>query len=133
VHSALRYELNAHHLPFWAYSNLGGETSTIDGPGTLRGYGTGRFTDRDSFVFNLELRRIVATLNAASARIDVELTPFLDAGRVFGRPSSYPLQHLHYVGGLGLRGVARPFVVGYVDIGDGAEGVAVFTGINYPF
>jgi hypothetical protein len=37
------------------------------------------------------------------------------------------------VGGIGFRGVARPFVVGYVDIGYGSEGVAVFTGLNYPF
>jgi hypothetical protein len=28
------------------------------------------------------------------------------------------------------RGVARPFVVGYVDIGYGNEGVAVFTGLT---
>ncbi len=133
LHTALRYELNARHLPFWAYSTLGGESSPIDGPGALRGYGTGRFTDTNSFVFNLELRQAVARLSAASTRIDLEVTPFMDAGRVFHRPSTDPLTHLHYVGGLGLRGVARPFVVGYVDIGVGGEGVAVFTGINYPF
>ena len=34
---------------------------------------------------------------------------------------------------IGVRGIARPSVVGYVDIGYGTEGVAVFTGINYPF
>lgn len=133
LHSALRYELNARRQPFWAYSTLGGETSTIDGPGALRGYGNGRFTDANSFVFNLELRQVVARLDMASTRIDVEVTPFMDAGRVFLRPSTDPLTHLHYVGGLGFRGVARPFVVGYVDIGVGNEGVAVFTGINYPF
>lgn len=133
LHTALRYELDAHHLPFWAYSTLGGEASVTDGSGTLRGYGNGRFTDRNSFVFNLELRQGIATLNAASSRIDVELTPFLDAGRVFHLTSTNPLSQLHYVGGLGFRGVARPFVVGYVDIGVGSEGVAVFTGINYPF
>lgn len=133
LHSAVRYELDAHHLPFWAYSTLGGETSYVDGAGSLRGYGRGRFTDRNSFVFNLELRRTIARLSAASTTIDVELTPFMDAGRVFHRPSTDPLSHLHYVGGLGVRGVARPFVVGYVDIGVGSEGVAVFTGINYPF
>jgi hypothetical protein len=35
--------------------------------------------------------------------------------------------------GLGFRGIARPFVVGYVDIGYGSEGIAAFTGLNYPF
>jgi hypothetical protein len=133
VHTALRYELNAHQLPFWAYSTLGGETSDIGGEDTLRGYGMGRFTDRNSFVLNLELRNRIASINAGSASIDLEVTPFMDAGRVFGRPSTDPISHLHYVGGLGLRGVARPFVVGYVDIGEGSEGPAAFTGINYPF
>ncbi len=35
--------------------------------------------------------------------------------------------------GVGFRGIARPFVVGYVDIGVGSDGAAVFTGLNYPF
>jgi hypothetical protein len=35
--------------------------------------------------------------------------------------------------GLGFRGIARPFIVGYVDFGYGSQGVAAFTGINYPF
>ena len=39
----------------------------------------------------------------------------------------------HAVGGLGFRGVVRPQVVGFVDIGLGEQGVAVFTGLEYPF
>jgi hypothetical protein len=39
----------------------------------------------------------------------------------------------HQVYGLGFCGGARPFVVGYVNIGYGSEGIAVFTGLNYPF
>ena len=133
IHTALRYELGAYHLPFWAYSTLGGEANVLGGQGALRGYGMGRFTDRNSYVLNVELRRVVASLNIASARIDLELTPFMDAGRVFARPSTSPFSQLHYVGGLGLRGVARPYVVGYVDVGYGAEGASIFSGINYPF
>ena len=34
---------------------------------------------------------------------------------------------------IGFRGIAEPFVVGFVDIGWGGEGAAVFSGINYPF
>jgi hypothetical protein len=44
-----------------------------------------------------------------------------------------PLSGLHPVGGVGFRGIATPFVVGYVDIGYGNEGVAFFSGVNYPF
>jgi hypothetical protein len=43
------------------------------------------------------------------------------------------LSGLHPVGGVGFRGIATPFVVGYVDIGYGSEGVAFFSGVNYPF
>jgi hypothetical protein len=63
----------------------------------------------------------------------VEVTPFIDVGRVFSRTSTLPFDQLHHVYGLGFRGIARPFVVGYVDIGYGSEGVAAFTGLNYPF
>jgi hypothetical protein len=47
--------------------------------------------------------------------------------------SARKLSELHAVGGLGFRGVARPFIVGYVDVRHGGEGAAVFTGRNYPF
>ena len=73
------------------------------------------------------------SFDAASSHIDVEVTPFIDVGSVFSRNSTDPLTRLHKVLGVGFRGVARPFVVGYVDIGYGNEGVAAFTGINYPF
>ena len=99
----------------------------------MRGFGAGRFYDRDSFSTSVELRRTVLSLNAASTHVDVEVTPFVDLGRVFARSGTFPLEQLHHVYGLGFRGVARPFVVGYVDIGYGSEGVAAFTGINYPF
>ena len=73
------------------------------------------------------------SFDAAATHIDVEFTPFVDVGRVFAQTGTFPVTHLHKVGGVGFRGVARPFVVGYVDIGYGGEGVAAFTGINYPF
>jgi hypothetical protein len=62
-----------------------------------------------------------------------ELAPFLDVGRVFHQIDTNPLSALHPVGGLGFRGIAAPFVVGYVDMGYGSEGVAFFSGVNYPF
>jgi hypothetical protein len=47
--------------------------------------------------------------------------------------SEDPVTDLHPVGGAGFRAIAEPFVVGYVDLGFGGEGAAVFSGINYPF
>ena len=52
---------------------------------------------------------------------------------MFHALNANPLSNLHPVGGLGFRGIAEPFVVGYVDVGYGGEGVAVFSGIEYPF
>jgi hypothetical protein len=133
THVSLRYLPTSHDVPFWALSNLGGESSQIGGDQPLRGYGTGRYYDRDSFSATAELRQRIASINAVSSHIDLELAPFVDVGRVFSQSSTFPLSQLHSVGGIGIRGLARPFVVGYVDIGYGNEGVAVFTGINYPF
>ena len=73
------------------------------------------------------------SFDALSTHVDIEVTPFVDAGRVFGRSGTVPFTQLHPVGGIGFRGIARPFVVGYVDVGYGSEGSAVFTGIGYPF
>ena len=133
AHMALRYLPTAHRVPFWALSSLGGGQSVIGGEQPLRGFGEGRYYDRDSFSATVELRRRVASFNAISTHVDLEVTPFVDAGRVFHRTDTWPLSQLHTVGGLGFRGIARPFVVGYVDLGYGSAGLAVFTGISYPF
>ena len=133
THADLRYEPSTHHVPFWALSSLGGDESTIGGSQTLRGYGTSRFYDRDSFSANIELRENVFSLDAFSTHIQLQVAPFFDTGRVFHRTSTWPMTHLHNVFGVGLRGIAPPSVVGYVDIGRGHEGIAVFTGIGYPF
>ena len=133
AHMALRYLPTSHRVPFWALSSIGGSNSEVGGEQPLRGFGEGRFYDRDSFSSSVELRRKVLSVDAVTTRVDVEVTPFIDVGRVFSRTSTIPLQQLHHVYGVGFRGVARPFVVGYVDIGYGSEGIAAFTGINYPF
>ena len=133
THVDLRYEPTATHVPFWALSSVGGDESTIGGSQTLRGYGTSRFYDRNSFSANIELRENVYSLDAFSTHIDLQVAPFFDTGRVFHSSGTWPMRHLHNVFGVGLRGIAPPSVVGYVDIGKGHEGVAVFTGIGYPF
>jgi hypothetical protein len=133
AHMALRYLPTSHEVPFWALSGIGGGESVIGGEQPLRGWGAGRFYDRDSFSSSVELRRKVHTFDTTSTSIDLEVTPFVDVGRVFARTSSLPFDQLHKVLGVGFRGIARPFVVGYVDIGYGSEGVAAFTGLNYPF
>ena len=132
-HVDLRYEPTANHVPFWALSSLGGDQAIIGASQPLRGYGTSRFYDRNSFSANIELRYNVLSLDAFSTHIDLQVAPFFDTGRVFHNPHTWPLSELHNVFGVGFRGIAPPSVVGYVDIGKGHEGIAVFTGIGYPF
>jgi hypothetical protein len=131
-HVALRYLPTLNNAPFWALSNLGGSRSDVGGDQPLRGFGAGRFTDRNSFSSSVEVRQRAWDFNFASTHVELEVSPFLDVGRVFAMGTS-PLTQLHKVGGLAFRAVARPFVVGYVDVGFGSEGPAVFSGIYYPF
>ncbi len=119
--------------PFWAMARLGGEESYLFGQQTLRGYGAGRYVDNNLTDFNLEVRTRVYERNIMGTHGILELAPFIDAGKVFAYADQNPITPLHPVGGLGVRGIAEPFVVGYVDVGWGAEGPAFFSGINYPF
>jgi len=75
-----------------------------------------------------ELRKRVAGFDAFGTRVSLELAPSVDAGKVFSDADSSLGGHLHRAIGLGVRGLASPYVVGY---GQGRG--AVFSGINYPF
>jgi hypothetical protein len=132
THVSLRYLPTFHELPFWALSSLGGGESHVGGGQPLRGYGEGRFYDRNSFSASAELRHTWFTFDAIS-HVELEIAPFIDVGDVFHHADQFPIEALHKVAGVGFRGIARPSVVGYVDIGYGSDGAAVFTGINYPF
>jgi len=132
-HAAARYMPSAGDAPFWALSSLGGDISVINEREPLRSYGPDRYIDRDLFASSAELRTRVANLKAFDTDVGLELTPFVDTGKVFASTGTSPFSQLHTAGGLGVRGVASPFVVGYVDIGYSRHGPAVFSGINYPF
>jgi Omp85 superfamily domain len=119
--------------PFWAMARLGGDDSVLFGQQTLRGYGAGRYVQNNLTDFNLEIRTRVYERTIMGTHGILELAPFIDAGKVFEYADQNPITPLHPVGGLGFRGIAEPFVVGYVDIGWGGEGPAFFSGINYPF
>lgn len=119
--------------PFWAMARLGGEESILFGQQTLRGYGAGRYVDNNLTDLNFEARTRVYERTIMGTHGILELAPFIDAGKVFAYANQNPIDQLHPVGGMGFRAIAQPFVVGYVDVGWGAEGPAFFSGINYPF
>jgi hypothetical protein len=112
--------------PFWEQSSLGGHR-------VLRGFGGDRFIDFNRSLMGAELRTRVYERHLFGVNLEVELAPFVEAGEVFRHLSDSPVDDLHWVGGLGFRGVVRPQIVGFVDIGRGSEGTSVFTGIDYPF
>jgi hypothetical protein len=133
AHTALRVMPQAGEAPFWALSSLGGDRSVIGEAQPLRAFPAGRFVDRDVVAASLEARTWVTRFSALQTELRFELAPFVDAGKVFSSFSAGPLSEPHAAAGLGFRLVAAPFVVGYLDIGMGSEGLAVFSGIDYPF
>ena len=112
--------------PFWEMSSLGGRRS-------LRGYGGDRFIDFNRSLASMELRTRVWQRRLFGVNAEIELAPFAEAGQVFQHISDSPVSDPHWDFGLGFRGVVRPQIVGFVDIGWGTEGTAIFTGVNYPF
>ncbi len=132
-HAAARFMPSAGSAPFWALSSLGGDRSIPGECEPLRSEGAGRWIDRDLIAVGAELRKPVAGFDAFGTYVSLELAPFVDAGKVFSDSDSSLGGHLHRAIGLGVRGLASPYVVGYVDFGYGQGRGAVFSGINYPF
>jgi hypothetical protein len=132
-HVYMQWTPAGNETPFWSMPRLGGEESFLYDTETLRGYGAGRFLDNNITVANIEMRTRVLEANVMGTHGILELAPFFETGRVWHSMSEVPWQAMHSVGGMGFRAIAEPFVVGYVDVGWGGEGPAVFSGINYPF
>jgi outer membrane protein assembly factor BamA len=120
------YTTGDHDTPFFELSSLGGRRG-------LRGYGSHRFIDFNRTLGQAELRTRVYQRHIFGVNFELEVSPFLEAGEVFRHVTDSPVDDLHVVYGVGFRGVVRPQIVGFVDIGRGSEGTAVFTGIDYPF
>jgi len=112
--------------PFWIQHSLGGRRS-------LRGYGGDRFVDFNRSLMSAELRTRVYERRIFGVKGELELAPFIEAGQVFRHIYDVPVDDLHVVGGLGIRALVRPQLVAFVDLGYGAEGDSIFTGIDYPF
>lgn len=134
AHALIEYSPAGNETPFWAMSRLGGEGSDffVD-RATNRGYGSGRFVDNNIEDFNCELRTQIYTVNLFQTKAILQLAPFFDAGKVSHYFTDSLVARFHPAGGVGFRAVAVPFVVGYVDVGYANEGIAVFSGVNYPF
>ena len=116
-------------VPFFEQSTLGGED-------TLRAFGRNRYIDYYAVLANLEERITVVERRVFGHEIQLELAPFLDMGRV--GPSSVKFVDLFFRNvqlnpGSGIRLLAKPNVVGRLDVAYGRDGANVFVGIDYPF
>lgn len=107
------------------------------GGNTMRGYGSDRFVDLNGFLFSLEERVNVLDILLFGVKGHIEVAPFLDTGKVFH--DTYhdllirPGRDYQYTGGLAVRGVVPPFIVGRVEFGFGLDGMAAFVGLDYPY
>jgi hypothetical protein len=133
MHAFLGYMPAGGEVPFWSMSRLGGEAGQLPTGQPLRGFGEERFTDNNMVDLNAELRARVFEVSLFRTHGILELAPFVEAGKVSHTVRNNPLDQLHPAGGIGFRAVIQPYVVGYVDFGYGGEGLAVFSGIYYPF
>jgi Omp85 superfamily domain len=120
--------VNGHtqNIPFYERPTLGGET-------TLRGFGQSRFIDDTALLFNFEERIPVTQFKAFDYLVDLEVAPFLDIGRVMSGFSIKDLQDFQVNPGTGFRILARPHVVGRLDVAYGRDGANLFVGLDYPF
>jgi outer membrane protein assembly factor BamA len=114
------------NIPFFELSELGGDE-------TLRGFGENRFLDEGRVLVNAEERFKVFQINYGNVRTDIELAVFTDVGRVFHTFSDLGSGKIQAVVGGGIRFLAASQIVAKIDVGLGSEGVAVFTGLDYPF
>ena len=128
--AVLEYMQGGDRAPFYERSAIGGIRS-------VRGFGTNRYLDNDRFLARSEFRCNVWEPRWLTQQFHVnghlEVAPFFETGRVFASSRTFPLEDLHYAGGSGFRAVIPPQLVAYVDVGSTGRGVAVFTGVDYPF
>lgn len=114
-------------IPFYEQTQIGGRT-------TVRGYGQGRFVDRNGFVVNFEERINVLEYNIAGVDQILQLAGFIDAGRVFADGESFTLKDTKIAAGAAVRLVVPDSeMVASIDVGVSDEGPAVFVDLDYPF
>ena len=116
-------------VPFYEQPTLGGED-------TLRAFGRNRYTGTWAVLANIEERVPVLSKRFFDHAIEIEVAPFLDVGRVgqTGVSAGHLLfRDIQVNPGAGFRLLAKPNVVGRLDIGYGRDGANVFVGLDYPF
>jgi hypothetical protein len=109
------------------------ERSSLGGADTLRDFGSQRFIDDHSLVFNIEERIDFLRTAIFNVIAEWEFAPFLDVGKVFSNFAQDFWQDYQVNPGFGFRALVRPDVVGRFDFAFGQEGLTTFVGLGFPF
>lgn len=105
-------------VPFYLQPMLGDSQD-------LRGYARFRYRDNNSLALSSEYRWEVTP--------GFDMALFVDAGRVFPKPSDLSLNNLRYTGGFGFRFKTRDAVFMRVDTGFSREGFSLWFRFNDVF
>jgi hypothetical protein len=117
--------VSAADAPFYLQSWLGGSFA-------LRGFPDGRFIDRQAWTIEAEQRIRLIQTHVMGVAVDWRADPFVAVGQVF-HDIGGALSRPRLTGGVGLRAVVPPSLVGRVDLASGGEGISVYAEIGYPY
>jgi hypothetical protein len=117
--------VSAADAPFYLQSWLGGSFA-------LRGFPDGRFIDRQAWTIEAEQRIRLVQTHVMGVAVDWRADPFVAVGQVFHDIGGV-LSRPRLTGGVGLRAVVPPNLVGRVDLASGGEGISVYAEIGYPY
>lgn len=110
------------------------ELSVVGGKDTQRGYGFGRFRDKNGYALNLEERIRLTEFTLAGNDLVLQLAGFVDIGRVYADGEPFTLAESKVAGGGAVRLIVPASeLVTSIDVGVSNEGPAVFVGLGYPF
>lgn len=95
-----------------------------------RGKSAARVDWQQAFLLTVAFVLALARPHSAHALqpVDPNRWPFIPVPEVATNPNGGTTYGL-----MGFRAIADSFVVGFVDVGHGEEGIAIFSGIDYPF
>ena len=110
---------DGYEVPFFLRSQLGGGES-------LRGYSTGRFSDKDSALATLEYRFPVWRHPSPGETHRMDGRIFMDAGRVFSDIfDEFTFENMEVCGGFGLRFSSEESFIFRLEIAKSSEQLSV--------
>ena len=113
------------NAPFLQQSSLGGSY-------LLRGFGEGRFYDRQAWEVETEQRIRLLQTKMFGVVTDWRMDPFIAAGQVFDHFSD-AFGKTQVAVGVGLRAYVHPNLVARIDLATGGEGIKTYVEIGYPY